>query len=149
MDTYIECLAALRGDYHRSFIVRALDSFMLKNRPGALLAQTRAKGAARRFVLDSRLLEVLLQLAVLEVNGAQGFYTREIKIEDLLVFLRERYGIFIDALPAGEGFGEPSIEDREALRLNKAAFKAKLRDIGFFQDLSDAYVTQHVPALPD
>jgi len=144
MDTYIECLAALRGDYHRSFIVRALDSFMLKNRPGALLAQTRAKGAARRFVLDSRLLEVLLQLAVLEVNGAQGFYTREIKIEDLLVFLRERYGIYIDGLPTGEGFSEPSIEEREALRQNKAAFKAKLRDIGFFQDLSDAYVTQHV-----
>jgi hypothetical protein len=144
MDTYIECLVALRGDYHRSFIVKALDSFMLKNRPGALLAQTRAKGAPRRFVLDSRLLEVLLQLAVLEVNGAHGFYTREIKIEDLLVFLRERYGIFIDALPVGEGFGAPSIEDREALRQNKTSFKDKLRDIGFFQDLSDAYVTQHV-----
>jgi hypothetical protein len=144
MDTYIECLVALRGDYHRSFIVKALDSFMLKNRPGALLAQTRAKGAPRRFVLDSRLLEVLLQLAVLEVSGTQGFYTREIRIEDLLVFLRERYGIFIDALPAGEGFSEPSIEDREALRQNKAGFKEKLRDIGFFQDLSDAYVTQHV-----
>jgi hypothetical protein len=144
MDTYIECLVALRGDYHRSFVVRALDSFMLKNRPGALLAQTRAKGAPRRFVLDSRLLEVLLQLAVLEVNGTQGFYTREIRIEDLLVFLRERYGIYIDALPVGEGFSEPSIEDREALRQNKAGFKEKLRDIGFFQDLSDAYVTQHV-----
>jgi hypothetical protein len=144
MDTYIECLTALRGDFHRSFIVRALDSFLLKNRPGALLAQTRAKGAPRRFVLDSRLLQVLLQLAVLEVNGTQGFYTREIKIEDLLVFLRERYGIYIDLLPTGEGFSEPSIEDREALRQNKTAFKAKLRDIGFFQDLSDAYVTQHV-----
>ena len=81
---------------------------------------------------------------MLEVDGAQGFYTREIKIEDLLVFLRERYGIFIDMLPMGEGFGEPSIEEREALRQNKAAFKAKLRDIGFFHDLSDAYVTQHV-----
>jgi hypothetical protein len=144
MDTYIECLAALRGDYHRSFIVRALDSFMLKNRPGALLAQTRAKGAARRFILDSRLLEVLLQLAVLEVNEGQDFYTREIKIEDLLVFLRERYGIFIDTLPVGEGFGDPSIEERAALRENKKAFKDKLREIGFFQDLSDAYVTQHV-----
>jgi hypothetical protein len=144
MDTYIESLVAVRGDYHRAFILKALDSFMLKNRPGALVAQSRARGASRRFVFDSRLLEVLLQLAVLGVSDTQGFYTKEIKIEDLLVFLRDRYGIHIDSLPNGEGFGEPSIEDREALRQNKTAFKNKLRDIGFFQDLSDAYITQHV-----
>ena len=29
---------ALRGDFQRSFIVKALDSLLLKNRPGALPA---------------------------------------------------------------------------------------------------------------
>lgn len=145
LNTYIECLMAVRGDFHRTFIVRALDALLLKNRPGALLAQARSSRAPRRFILDSRLLEVLLQIAVLRYDtGSSRYFSEEIQIDRLLGFLRDRYGIFIDALPRGEGFGEPSITDREALRQNKAAFKNKLREIGFFQDLSDAYVTQHV-----
>lgn len=146
LDTYIESIVALRGKYQRDYVVESLDSLLLKNKPGALLAQTRKRAAPRRFVLDSRLLEVLLQIAVMKVggSGAAGYQTQEIKVEDLLLFLRERYGLYIDRLPAGEGFAEPSIEDLEALRKNKEAFKSKLREIGFFQDLSDAYVTQHV-----
>ncbi len=143
MDSYIECLSAIRGDYNRRFITNFLDSSMLKNRPGALIAQTRARGAPRRFVLDTRLLEVLLQLAVLEIRNNK-FQTCELRVDDLLEFLRTRYGLFIDRLPAGDGFDSPSIQDREALRANKEAFKDKLRDIGFFRDLSDAYITQNV-----
>jgi hypothetical protein len=145
LNTYIECLMALRGDFQRSFIVKALDSLLLKNRPGAMLAQARSAKAPRRFILDSRLLEVLLQIAVLRYDANTGKYrSEEIQIDGLLTFIRERYGLYIDRLPRGEGFGEPSIEDREALRMNKEAFKNKLREIGFFQELSDAYVTQHV-----
>jgi hypothetical protein len=145
LNSYIECLMAVRGDFQRSFIVKALDSLLLKNRPGAMLAQARSARAPRRFILDSRLLEVLLQIAVLRYDTGSGKYrSDEIQIDQLLTFLRERYGLYIDRLPRGEGFGEPSIEDREALRRNKEAFKTKLREIGFFQDLSDAYVTQHV-----
>ncbi|MCC5841969.1 MAG: hypothetical protein JJT96_17775 [Opitutales bacterium] len=143
METYIECLAVVRGDYHRKFITNFLDATLLKNRAGALVAQTRARGSPRRFVLDTRLLEVLLQLAVLEVRDGK-LQTREIRVDDLLDFLRHRYGLHIDRLPTGDGFGEPSIRDSEALRSNREAFKEKLRDIGFFRDLSDAYITQNV-----
>jgi hypothetical protein len=136
---------AVRGDFQRSFVIKALDSMLLKNRPGALLAQARSVRAPRRFILDSRLLEVLLQLAVLKYDATTSrYFSEEIQIDKLMTFLRDRYGLYIDTLPHGEGFGEPSIVDREALRSNKAAFKNKLREIGFFQDLSDAYVTQHV-----
>jgi hypothetical protein len=145
LTTYVECLMALRGDFHRSFIVKSLDSLMLKNRPGALLAQARSARAPRRFILDSRLVEVLLQLAVLRFDSGTGrYYSEEIQIDRLLGFLRERYGLYIDSLPRAEGFGEPTIADCEAIRQNKAAFKNKLREIGFFQDLSDAYITQHI-----
>jgi hypothetical protein len=34
--------------------------------------------------------------------------------------------------------------DRQALRGNFEAFKTRLREIGFFQDLSDAWITQTV-----
>lgn len=143
-ETYIEVLVALRGAFHRKYIIESLDATMLKNRPGALLAQTRARNAPRRFTLDSRLLEVLLQIAVLRPGGDRSYHTGEMRIDDLLTFLRERYGIYIDQLPVGEGFVSPSIEERKALRTNAQAFTSRLREIGFYRDLSDAYVTQTV-----
>jgi hypothetical protein len=146
LDAYIESIMAFRAKFHRDYMVECLDSLLLKNKPGALLAQTRKKAAPRRFILDSRLLEVLLQIAVLKVGGGGplGYQTDEIRVEDLLLFLRDRYGLYLDRFPPGEGFADATIEDRESLRHNKEAFKNKLREIGFFQDLSDAYITQHV-----
>jgi hypothetical protein len=143
-DAYIEMIVALRGPFHRKYVTQCIDSLLLKNRAGALIAQGRTKDAPRRFVLDSRLLEVLLQIAVLKPGGADGFYTGEMRVDELLVFLRERYGIFIDQLPRGDGFATTSIEDRRALRDNVRAFTGRLREVGFYRDLSDAYVTQTI-----
>ena len=141
-ETYIEILVALRGAFHRKYIIESLDATMLKNKSGALLAQTRARNAPRRFTLESRLLEVLLQIAVLRPGGDLGYFTGEMRIDDLLSFLRERYGLYIDQLPLGEG--SPTIDERKALRINVQAFTGRLREIGFYRDLSDAYVTQTV-----
>ena len=93
--------------------------------------------------MGSLLLEVLLQIAVLDHDNTT-FRTRELRIDELLVFLRERYGICVDMLPPGDGFGEPSIDDRRALRANLEGLKGRLRELGFFRDLSDAYVTQTI-----
>jgi hypothetical protein len=98
------------------------------------------------------LLEVLLQIAVLRPGGDAGYFTGALRIDDLLGFLRERYGLYIDALPLGEGFKPPSIDERQALRANVRAFTARLREIGYYRDLSDAYVTQTVEpryAIPE
>ncbi len=143
-ETYIEMLVALRGKFHRQYITECIDSLLLKNRPGALVAQGRTKNAPRRFVLDSRLLEVLLQIAVLRPGGSLGYHTEELRIDELLVFLRERYGLYIDQLPRGDGFGAPNITDRQALRENAKSFVSRLREVGFYRDLSDAYVTQTI-----
>lgn len=143
-ETYIEILVSIRGSFQRKYIIDSLDATMLKNKTGALLAQTRARNAPRRFALESRLLEVLLQIAVLRPGGEQGYFTGEMRIDDLLSFLRERYGIYIDQLPPGEGFAMPTIDERKALRSNVQAFTGRLREIGFYRDLSDAYVTQTV-----
>jgi hypothetical protein len=141
-ESFIEILMAYRGKYHRQYITECLDSLMLKNKENGLLAQSRTKGSPRRFVLGSKLLEVLLQVAVLTQDGGR-FVTREVRIEELLAFLRNRYGLHIDRLPEGSQ-GNSSILDRRALRLNLEAFKRRLREIGFYEDLSDAYVTQKV-----
>lgn len=141
-ESFIEILMAYRGKYHRQYITECLDSLLLKNKETGLLAQSRSKGSARRFVLGSKLLEVLLQIAVLTQDGGR-FVTREVRIEELLGFLRNRYGLHIDRLPES-GQSNSSILDRRALRLNLEAFKRRLREIGFYEDLSDAYVTQKV-----
>ncbi len=141
-ESFIEILMAYRGKYHRQYITECLDSLLLKNKDTGLLAQARTKGSPRRFVLGSKLLEVLIQIAVLTQENWR-FATREIRIEELLAFLRERYGLFIDRLPEfNQNCG--SILDRRALRLNLEAFNRRLREIGFYEDLSDAYVTQKV-----
>ena len=143
-ETYIEIIVGLQSPGRRRNIVTSLDSMLLKNQKGALLAQPRVRKSNRRFVVDSRLLEVLLQVAVLREGGDRGFHTTEMRIEEVLEFFKSRYGIYIDRLPPNDGFGEPSITDREALRENLDAFKTRLREVGFFRDLSDAYVTQTV-----
>ena len=44
----------------------------------------------------------------------------------------------------GDGFGTPSINDLAALRQNRRDFESRLWEIGFFRDLSDAFVTQTI-----
>lgn len=140
-DSYIEILMAYRGRFHRQYITECLDSLLQKNKENGLLAQPRVRDGRRRFVMGSKLLEVLLQVAVLTQDEGR-FFTRDIRIEDLLDILRNRYGLYIDRLPEKDQSG--GIMDKRALRLNTEAFKRRLREIGFYEDLSDAYITQKV-----
>ena len=140
LDLYIEVLMAMRGTYHRRYITEFLDSVFKRGDAGIMHQPYRG---ARRFALSSHLLEVLLQIAVLESSGPE-FATRELLVDELLTFLRERYGIYVDRLPPGDGFGTPSINDLAALRQNRKDFEGRLREIGFFRDLSDAFVTQTI-----
>ena len=80
-DTYIEVIMAHRGDFHRRYFVECLDSLLMKNRPGALITQPRVKNAPRRFILDSRLLEVLLQMLLCCAQGVVGYHTEPLRIE--------------------------------------------------------------------
>jgi hypothetical protein len=134
----------MRGKFHREYLVRCIDSLLQKNRESGLLKQSRGKFAERRFFMGTRLLEVILQIAVLKPQG-KSFVSAEIRIDDLIQFLSARYGIYVDRLPERfDSIGSPSILDRQALRGNFEAFKTRLREIGFFQDLSDAWITQTV-----
>jgi hypothetical protein len=145
-EAFIEILVTLRSAFHKTFILKCLDSLLMKNQESGILRQPgrQGRGKGRRFFMGTRLLEVLLQIAVLRPSGA-SFKTGEIRIEELLDWLVARYGLYIDRLPEQfDSIGAPSITDRQALRGNFEAFKARLREIGFFQDLSDAYITQTV-----
>jgi hypothetical protein len=65
-------------------------------------------------------------------------------IDDFTIWLRERYGLVI--LPNKL---DASIEDNKSFNQNLNNLKRRLREIGFYTDLSDAYNTQTIrPRYP-
>ena len=139
LDAYVEMVYLLRQSFHQSFYRGFFDSIFRKNRGAGLMRQGYGRANKRRYSLSSGLLETLVHIAVLESAPNGGFRTRSVRVDDFIEWLRRRYGIYISRLPAVR---EPSIADLEALRLNVQAFKDRLREIGFYTDLSDAYISQ-------
>ncbi len=70
--------------------------------------------------------------------------TSPMRVDEFLALLRDRYGLYIDQLPEGDGFSGAYLDDQAALRANSAAFLNRLREIGYYQDMSDAYLTQTI-----
>ncbi|WP_098023496.1 hypothetical protein [Streptomyces sp. st115] len=144
-EQYIELIMAYRGKYHYDYIVDAIDSLLLKNRPGAVITQPHR--GRRRFVMDSALLEVLVQIALLRPNprGTKSrfpYHTEQLRLDEFMDTLRTRYGLHVDRLPADDGFPTAGFEEQAVLRANAEAFTTRMREIGFYSDLSDAYLTQ-------
>ena len=46
--TYVEVITHYRVKFHRQYLTECLDTLLLKNRPGAMIAQPR--GGQRRFI---------------------------------------------------------------------------------------------------
>lgn len=95
------------------------------------------RGKQRKYVLGNLLLEVLVQLAVVSADP-RGFKTQPITIVSFVEWLKNRYGIYINGLPEGSD----SPEAAKALNNNFIALKNRLRQLGFYTDLSDASNSQ-------
>jgi len=95
------------------------------------------RGKKRKYVLGNQLLELLVQLAVVDYRRGK-FCTRPIVISEFVAWLKQRYGILIDT--TGEVVDSPEVA--RALESNYAALKSRLRQLGFFTDLSDASISQ-------
>ncbi|MBC9001762.1 methylation-associated defense system protein MAD7 [Micromonospora aurantiaca (nom. illeg.)] len=143
-ETYLELILHYRGAFQRKYLVDCLDSLLMKNRPGQMVTQPRGKAGVRRLVLDSRLLEVLLQVALVQQDETGRMRTWPMRVDEVLDLFRARYGLHIDRLPSEDGFAGADVPDQAALRENSAAFVDRLREIGYYRDLSDAYLTQTI-----
>lgn len=95
------------------------------------------RGKKRKYVLGNVLLELLVQLAVVGVDN-NGFCTKPITIVSFVEWLKNRYGIYINEWPDASN----SPEIAKALNNNFIALKDRLRQLGFYTDLSDAYNSQ-------
>jgi hypothetical protein len=102
------------------------------------------RGQKRKYVIGNQLLELLVQLAVVDARGGK-FYTKPITISDFVKWLGGRYGILIDKTKTSSD----SPDVARALEANYSALKDRLRQLGFFTDLSDASISQVIrPRFP-
>lgn len=146
-ERYVELLTLDRSPYYQRHITSFLDSILMKNQDTGLSRQGKGKRNGRRWHLSSRLLEMLVQIAVLESTdqGAdQQFHSRPILIDDFVRWLRNRYGIEL-----APQWANATIQDYTAFNENLKHLKNRLREIGFYTDLSDAYNAQVIrPRYP-
>jgi hypothetical protein len=139
---YLEIALKARGKYHHGYHVELLDALTLKNTEFGMLASGKSRKHRRRFVMGSRLFEALIQLCVLKFNGDK-YQTEPVSIEEFLQWLYKRYGLIINGIEHPR-FANASVETHQAFRENMEAFKEKLRQIGFYNVLSDAFILQKI-----
>jgi hypothetical protein len=141
-DKYVMTLLKAKGAYQYRYYQQFIDAISMKNTDYGFLADGRSRKHPRRAVIGSRLLETLVQILVLE-PAPGGFSSRSLSIDELIAKLRSRYGIVINGLNELR-FNDADLETHMAFKENVDAFKTKLRQIGFYTDLSDAYILQKI-----
>lgn len=144
LDTFVEIVTQktfnTRSRNHKSLLASLCG---LGRENGFLMG---GRGRKRKYVLGNELLELLVQLAVVDYNPKKGaFITRPIVISDFVEWLKSRYGILIDC----NNGAEDGPEGAKALENNYNALKSRLRQLGFYVDLSDASNSQVIrPRFP-
>lgn len=139
---WIELIMQQKGGMQYKRHIELFDRFSFKNNERGLLAQGRSRKHPRRFILGTKLLETLTQISLLDDSGG-AITSRSLSIEELIEFLRNRYGLIINGLNESR-FDAADIKIIQAFRDNMEAFKRKLRQIGFYNDLSDAFILQKI-----
>ena len=149
-EKFIELITQVRARHHRTYIVQFLDSLFQKNTAYGALEQGRSRSQGRRWRLGGRLLELFVQLAVLQWKDEgtkKAFYSEPILLDHFIAWVEARYGFAIAGPPPGAP--PASLEEQRAYRDNVRALKDQLREIGFFDDLSDAFNAQTIrPRYP-
>lgn len=131
------------GSIQNKYIREFIDAVCMKNTPSMLLADSRSKRHPRRGAMGSKLLETLVQILLLEKDGNGAYHTRSMSIDEITKLIRERYGLIINGI-AEPRFADADVMAHNAFKVNTAAFKDKLRQIGFYTDLSDACILQRI-----
>ncbi len=151
-ETFIEVVTYVRQKHHVGYLTQSLDKLFQKNTDWGALAQGRSKVNPRRWHLGGRMLEVLVQLAVLrfdETDTGKRFYSEDVLVEDFLHWVERRYGFVIGPSVTDPERRPVTLDQHRAYRENVKALKDRLREIGFFDDLSDAVNAQRIrPRYP-
>jgi hypothetical protein len=143
-DKYIYLLESSNlGESQVKFLGKFIDNCCMKNSSSMLIADGRSKRYPRRGVIGSKLLETLVQLLVLQQDTEGKYFTRTLSIDELTCMIYERYGLIINGTDSTR-FANADVNTNAAFKENMDAFKDKLRQIGFYTDLSDATILQKI-----
>ncbi|OJV96059.1 MAG: hypothetical protein BGO39_03550 [Chloroflexi bacterium 54-19] len=142
-DKYVELITSARSKFHKKYLSELLEATTQKNSEEGMVVQPQGSRKPRRFHIGSKLLEILVQIAVLEETGEGNYRTKVIRINEFIEWLRQRYGFVINGMDSSYN-QQAEITDSEAFRQNIQALKDRLREIGFYTDLSDAYNSQTI-----
>ena len=91
------------------------------------------------YTMSDAVLNTLLHMCFMDLHG-NIMKRSELPMEEVLSRLRERFGIVIAVPP----IGYESIENQRAASENFIAFKKRLRQLGWFEGLSDDFDAQHI-----
>lgn len=131
------------GDSANRYLIQFIDAVSMKNSPSMLIADGRTRSCKRRGVLGAKLLETLVQLLVLNEKADGEFESRSLSLADFTNALRSRYGLVINGVDEPR-FANAGVEANAAFAENADALKNRLRQIGFYTDLSDACILQRI-----
>jgi hypothetical protein len=137
---YVALLAQLTErkwiSYHRQLI----DSLFAKNTADGAMRQPLGGPRRRRVALGPGLLETLTLAAVVDVQDSPPV-TRPLRVDQLIDRFETRYDLLV-ARPPSELEDDPGAHVAAADNVER--FKARLREVGLFTDLSDAFLAQTV-----
>lgn len=143
LQKYVQCLMKVGAKYQLKYGRDFMDKASMKNTESSLMIDGKSRKHQRRGAIGSKLLEVLVQLLVLNPKTGGGFTSNPLSIRELIREIRSRYGIIIDGTDE-ERFKDADVRTQLAFKANVDALKSKLRQIGFFTDLSDASSLQKI-----
>lgn len=141
-DKYITLLVKTKGNYQYRYHNQLIDNLSQKNNERGFMAAGRSRKHPRKYVLGTKLLETIVQILVLDTKDGH-FVTKSLSIDELTKRIRNRYGLIINGINE-ERFMNTDLNTNLAFKENMDALKSKLRQIGFYNDLSDAYILQKV-----
>ncbi len=143
LQKYVQCFMKVGAPYQLKYGRDFLDKVSMKNTESALMIDGRSRKHQRRGAIGSKLLEVLVQLLVLTPKAKGGFDSNPLSIRQLIKSIRDRYGLIIDGSDEPR-FANADVKTHMAFKANVDALKSKLRQIGFYTDLSDASSLQKI-----
>lgn len=143
-DKYVHLLEKSNlGTTQYKYLGQFLDAVTMKNTTSMLFADSRSKRHPRRGAMGSKLLETLVQILLLQKDENGSYHTKSMSIDEITKLIRDRYGLIINGI-AEPRFADADVMVNDAFKANTAAFKDKLRQIGFYTDLSDACILQKI-----
>jgi len=146
-ETFIELVTQARASFHFKYHKELLDSLFQSNRENGIIWQGRSRRHRRRFWLSPRMLETMVQLSVLKSHkngdGGARYSSEPILIDSFIQWMEARYGLIVNGVDK-DRFRSAGIVVHQAFRNNLVSLKERLREIGFFSVLSDAYIMQRI-----